>query len=65
MAEQHYQGGCHCGGVPYEVDLDLDKGSLRCNWSRAFARAEKFALTSGEGPRAKQSGRLLHGFELA
>jgi hypothetical protein len=57
MAEQHYQGGCHCGSVRYEVDLDLDKGSLRCNCSLcsksrawfAFAPAEKFALTSGEG----------------
>jgi hypothetical protein len=57
MAEQQYQGGCHCGGLRYEVDLDLDKGSLRCNCSLcgksrawfAFAPAEKFTLTSGEG----------------
>ena len=57
MADQHYKGGCHCGAVRYEVDLDLDKGSLRCNCSLcsksrawfAFAPAERFALTSGEG----------------
>ena len=57
MAGQHYKGGCHCGAVRYEVDLDLDKGSLRyncslCSKSRAwfaFAPAERFALTRGEG----------------
>jgi hypothetical protein len=55
MAEQHYDGGCHCGAVRYAVDLDLEKGSLRCNCSLcsksrawfAFAPADKFELASG------------------
>ena len=57
MAEQHYEGGCHCGAVRYGVDLDLDKGSVRCNCSLcsksrawfAFTTADKFHLKSGEG----------------
>ena len=57
MTEQHYEGGCHCGAVRYEVDLDLDKGSIRCNCSLcsksrawfAFTTADKFGLKSGEG----------------
>lgn len=56
MAEQHYEGGCHCGAVRYGVSLDLDKGSVRCNCSLcsksrawfAFAPAEKFQLKSGD-----------------
>lgn len=57
MAEQHYEGGCHCGAVRYGVDLDLDKGSLRCNCSLcsksrawfAFAPAARFRLERGGG----------------
>jgi len=55
MAEQHYEGGCHCGAVRYGVELDLAKGTLRCNCSLcgksrawfAFAPADKFRLESG------------------
>lgn len=55
MAEEHYQGGCHCNTLRYEVDLDLENGTIRCNCSLcskarawfAFAPFEKFRMTRG------------------
>ncbi|HEX7079520.1 MAG TPA: GFA family protein [Gammaproteobacteria bacterium] len=55
MSIQHYKGGCQCGAVAYEVDVDLDN-TITCNCSRcqklgfvlAFAPVESFDLKSGE-----------------
>ncbi len=53
---QTYRGGCQCGKVRYEVDLELGE-VVSCNCSRcgrlgsllAFAPASQFRLASGEG----------------
>ncbi|MEO6609634.1 MAG: GFA family protein [Aestuariivirga sp.] len=55
MSVQHYSGGCQCGAVRYEVDVDLDS-ALTCNCSRcqklgsvlSFTQGEKFHLLKGE-----------------
>ena len=55
MAQQRYQGGCHCGVVRYEVSADLDH-TITCNCSRCsklgwiltFTPAGQFRLLSGE-----------------
>ncbi len=52
---QTYTGGCHCGKVRYEVDMDTLKNVVSCNCSictkrgtlLAFAPAHHFRLLSG------------------
>lgn len=56
MSIKHYAGSCHCGTVRYEVDLDLSKGTIRCNCSictkaRAwftFVGPEQLRMLAGE-----------------
>ncbi len=56
MTLKHYSGSCHCKAVRYEVDLDLSKGTMRCNCSIctksrawfAFVNAPQFKMVSGE-----------------
>ncbi|WP_342359679.1 GFA family protein [Terrarubrum flagellatum] len=54
--KQIYSGGCQCGAVRYEADVDIDE-VISCNCSRcgrlgtllAFTGKSDFRLTSGEG----------------
>jgi len=67
-----YRGGCHCGAVRFEADLDLAQGASRCNctfcrktrnWSARTTPAH-FRLTQGAGgvTRYAGSGHSGHGF---
>ncbi|HEX9875529.1 MAG TPA: GFA family protein [Gammaproteobacteria bacterium] len=55
MPMEHYKGGCQCGAVVYEADIDLDK-TVTCNCSRcqrlgsvlAFTPRDNFTLLCGE-----------------
>lgn len=50
-----YHGGCHCGAVRFECELDLDKGTSKCNCSicakgrfwKAIVMAPSFRLMQG------------------
>jgi hypothetical protein len=52
-----YAGGCQCGQVRYEVELDLARPVIACNCSMCgragtlltFVPADRFKLLSGEG----------------
>jgi len=51
-----YAGGCHCGAMRFEVEVDLGAGASRCNCSvctkvsgtTVIVKPAAFALLSGE-----------------
>ena len=55
MAEQAYDGSCHCGAVAYSARLDLEAPVMSCNCSHcrrkgfllAFVQPDAFDLQKG------------------
>lgn len=56
MTSRTYQGSCRCGAVTFEADVDLSKGTTKCNcslcWKQRMWRVapgpDGFRLKSGE-----------------
>lgn len=68
-----YHGSCHCGAVRFEADIDLSRGTLKCNcsictkmrWWAAAVHPEAFRLLGGSehlGHYRYASKRNRHAF---
>ena len=58
MSVQHYTGGCQCGAVRYEVDVDLDS-TVTCNCSRCQKVGSVLAFTQEDNFKLLQGGENL------
>jgi hypothetical protein len=55
MSLKIYSGGCHCGAVRFEAEMDLSEGTMRCNCSFCskarswftFVAPDRFRLIEG------------------
>jgi hypothetical protein len=58
-----YAGGCHCGAVRFEAELNLEAGGGRCNCSICTKTAVTSALVKPEAFRLLSSEAALGTYE--
>jgi len=61
--QKTYQGSCVCGSVKFECELDLAKGTTRCNCS--FCKKARFwmAFTNSDNFRLLEGAQALKSYQ--
>ena len=62
--KQTYTGGCHCGAVRYEADVDLSKGTLKCNCSICSKGRGWFVAVDGGDFRLQRGADTLSEYQF-
>lgn len=70
MSQKKYYGSCSCGKVRFEVELDIDLGTFKCNcticWKGRFwgagVKPETFHILSGKDDLTVYGNQRLHHF---
>jgi hypothetical protein len=58
-----YRGGCHCGAVRFEADLDLTRPVSRCNCTQCTKRGATTSIVKPEGFRLLAGESALGAYE--
>jgi hypothetical protein len=59
-----YRGGCHCGAVRFECDLDLAEETSRCNCSSCRKGRFWKAIVMPDALRLQQGAEMLSDYQF-